>query len=239
MFFRSSSHERVFRALRDDTDWFPHFDYEDPIQIGQIGTYDGKRCEFTWLHDLEKFGISVPQLQQRSAPPKVDRLFTHGAETAYNFAVEGGGIGKADFSFGSSGALATQSTGQQSVKCDIYALEKLIQAYLDAGKQWSRDWVVVTQVFPADSYTILRSKSRRASATIRTGVPITGTAFSIADPTLQLAATAGHGEMRQVIARQGVVPHFKIHKVKGWPPRSTSRFSLRPGLTLEPYGRER
>lgn len=233
--FRSSEREIAFRTMRKAFERFPNIDLEEPVELGRVGFYDGRRCQFEWRTNLKTLGISPKVKKKMGVPPVVDRVYTTGESTCCKFSIEGSGVGAANFSFPRSNNLAAQAPDMTSSAYDIYDLETKIKIAIDKGLIWDKNWVVVTHVYPADAYSILYSRSNKSEATIATAVPVKNEVFNIADPTLNISASYIFGEVMNSLAKKNVTPLFRIHKLKGWGPKSTSEVDVQ-SVTFEPYG---
>jgi hypothetical protein len=233
--FVSSAKKQLFRQLRAETGWFPNLNYEETIRVGSVGTFDGSRCEFSWITTLDVLAVSAPDPIVEDASTRVDRLFCSGDSTDVDFNVDENAFGTASFGFSGVGSAASQTFGSTSRKLDIYRLEIALNEKLGQGMNWNRHWVVVTQVFPAKAFSVLSARSSRAAATLRTRVPVTGSTFNIADPALGITCNRSHGDVRHATAVD-VTPYFKVCKLKGWKPWSSSRYDPNERKRLEPYG---
>ena len=233
--FRSSAREVAFRTLKKEFERFPNLELEEPAELGQVGFYDGRRCKFEWRTNLKALGINPKVVKKTAIPPLVDKVYTTGESTCCQFSLEGNGVGAANFSFPRSNKLATQALDMTSSGYDIYDLETKIKEAINSGLIWDKNWVVITQVYPAQAYSLLYARSNRSEATVSTAVPVTSAVFNIADPDLKVSASYIYGEVMNTVAKQKVTPFFRIHKLKGWGPRSTSEVGAQ-SLTLEPYG---
>lgn len=232
MLFRSSINRSLFRTLRDEFDRYPNLHLDEPVALGQVGVIDNAAGNFEWRTSLDTLGVKAPLLPGGPTPAIVNTAYTTGANTRCDFTLDAAGLGAADFDFQSQRSLATQALGMRTERYDIGLLEAALNAHIHAGNTWNRDWVIVTQIHPAEAYTLLFSRSTDVEARIATQVPVSSPAFNIADPQLGLALTRSSGALYSVLAQADVVPYFRIHKLKGWRGAGEGQ-----KLTLAPYGR--
>lgn len=233
MLFRSSIQESFFRTLRDEFDRFPNTDFDTSVELGQVGVYNGKRCTFEWRTDLKTLGVQAAAYEGGATPPIIDSAYCSAAGAKSNFAVDASNLGVASFAIPKNRSLVTQALSMKSQRYDIGKLEFALQQAVDAGLNWNRDWVIVTQVFPAEAFTLLFSRSSGCEAEIRTGVPIEAPSFHIADPRLNLGFTRTRGALWSLLAKSNVTPFFRVHKLKRW-----QKIDGRTKFSVQPYGRD-
>jgi hypothetical protein len=224
--------ESFFRKLRDEFDRFPNTDFDDSIVLGQVGIYSGKRCTFEWRTDLATLGVSAPAYTGSATPPIVDSAYSSSQGSTSSFSVDATSLGMASFAMPKAQSLATQALAMKSERYDIGKLEIAMQNAVNAGLNWNRDWVIVTQVFPADAFTLLYSRSAGCEVDIKTGVPIQSPVFNIADAKLQLAISRTKGAVWSVLAKTKVTPFFRVHKLKRW-----QQVNGQTKFSIEAYGR--
>lgn len=205
-----------FKTLRIAFDRFPNEDLGHAIQLGAIGRYISRKNRFVWITSLTNLGVTPIILGTVATPPIENNIYTTGQSTNCEFTLDGNGTGLANIEFQQSHTLASQAIAMSSVSCDIYDLEPKIKNAIRGGIEWDKEWIVVTQIFPAESYTLIYSSSKNSKASVSTGIPIGNRAFNIADPTLNLSISHISGEVSNVLAEQNVTPFFRFHKLKGW-----------------------
>lgn len=121
--------------------------------------------------------MTAPLLPGDPAPAIVNTAYTTGANTCCDFTLDAAGLGAADFSCQSQRVLAKQALGMLTERYDI-GLLKALNAHIEAGNTWNRDWVIVTQIRPAEARTLLSSRSTDVEARIATRVPVSSPASS-------------------------------------------------------------
>ena len=216
---------------------FPNPEASIKLQLGQIGVYDGWRCRFNWRYKLNDLDIKVAKPNSKEISGFVDEIFSIGESTSVVFASDAAGKATANMSFKSARSLLAQSTSMVCLSLDTEQLRIAIIDSMQKGMQWSEDWVVITHIFVADSYSQFFSTTKNASLTLQADTTLELDRFNLADASLNLGVTEQSGGIYNVLAQQNVTPFFLVQKLKGW----RREFRIKPDwseedLRLEPYG---
>lgn len=172
--------EIYVREIRDDLGRYPTWPPNQKPILGRIGFYNGRRAYFDWKHDLASLGVSLPTPQVGN---QVGEFYASKNAVSYKYSTSAAKLGEASFKFGRSGAIAARSNALEQIYLPIGPLEAAIVRAITSNKlKWNKDWVIVTAIYRAASYTALISSSKKCSASLSTSVPISGSAFDIADP---------------------------------------------------------
>jgi hypothetical protein len=236
----SAFRKSLTKAVLSEYGRFPNPEASLKMQLGQIGSYDGWGCEFNWHRRLVDLNISVSKPKQEDIAGFVDEIFTIGRGTSIVFSGDVHGHACAHMTFEHARTLMAQATSMVCLSLDQQVLRRAIIDAIQRGTQWGRDWVVLTHVFVADSYTQFFANSASAEVKLASDVRAALGGFNLADTRIKLRVAAQRGTMHQLIAKKDVTPFFLIQKVKGWRrefPSSTGWSEEQ--LTLEPYGKWR
>ena len=222
--------ELAFRKLKREFDRFPNMDFVEPMNLGQIGIYNGRRANFNWRTNLSRFDISISPQRFNDLPPIIDEIYTSDDAVNYEFKVDDQKLGVASFSFSKSYSLASQAIDLITEGYEIRELEQLLLDKIRSREiEWEREWSIVTQVFKAASFSLLIASGKDGVAEIKTQKELASQFFNIADPNLDLVLTKSKKLAYRIIGKQNIIPFFRIHKFKGdW---------TKLNLKLEPYGR--
>lgn len=221
-------HVRAFREMKNQFNRIPNVDLTEHIKLGKIGFFNSRRAEFDWRTSLKSLRIKTDPTPKSDFPPVIDELYTTEGAVSCEFGTEENKIGYVNFKFNYAYSLAAQANDMTSQGFEIDELENDILDFIRAGKNWERNWVVVTQVFTSPSFSLLIASGNKSEVKICTKVPVEVTGFNIADPKLNLVVTKAKWMSFSTLAKRNVTPFFKLHKLKGdWRNKK---------LNLEPYG---
>ena len=148
--------EIYVRDTRDQLGRYPNWPVNQPIALGKIGYYIGRKAIFEWVTDLNTLGIpiTIPNQQQL-----MSELYTSEDAVSISFEVDSvTGYSKALFDFSKKRSIATQGydVGYQSL--NIQDLKLSILDKIDNGLVWDFDWVIITEIWTANGFTTLISK---------------------------------------------------------------------------------
>lgn len=95
-------------------------------------------------------------------------------------------------------------------------LEEVEKAILQRYSEdsWEKDWVVITGLSVADSATIIISGAQNSEIALKAGADIAVAHIDIADASLGLQIAKDQNINVKHIAKQGLTPLFRAHKVK-------------------------
>lgn len=233
----SKYRKALTRSVLSEYGRFPNPEASIKLELGQIGVYDGWRCQFNWRHKLDDLEIKVAKPNSEDIPGFVNEIFSIGESTSVVFAADARGKVAADMSFKAARSLLAQSTSMICHSLDPAQLRRAIIDSMQKGKQWSEDWVVITHLFAADSYSQFFSTTKNAALTVAANADVNLDRFNLADTTLDLGITRQSGGVHNLLAQENVTPFFLVQKLKGW----RREFRIKPDwseedLRLEPYG---
>lgn len=206
----SKIQEIYVRKTRDELGRYPNWPIQRPIQLGSVGSYNGRLAEFEWVTSLAAMGISVPPAPSQSL---MDEMYTTlgAVRVAYEATASGN---KAGFNFAKSIAVATQGFKTAYEFYPLGPLENaLIQAIFAKQVEWNMDWVIVTELWKSDAFTTLISGAKGSSAEISTAQPIPSGVFNVADISVGVKLSKSDAMGYHGVAEKAVNPFFQIHKL--------------------------
>jgi hypothetical protein len=164
-------------------------------------------------------------------------MFSIGDQTKVAFAADASGKACANMSFGKARSLLAQATSMVCLSLDHAELRRAIIDAMRKGKIWDHDWVVLTHLFVAESYSQFFANSRGAGVSVSANAGMATGPFNLADAKLGLGITSQTGAIYNVLAQSNVTPFFLVQKMKGW----RREFKIKPDwseehLELMPYG---
>jgi hypothetical protein len=201
----------LFREVRDTLGFYPNWPTNDNIELGLIGQHFSREASFEWKTSLSNLGISFHTLTSSTS---TDRLDTSASGVNYEFSSNlTDKHASAEFEFTKGRSFATQGFNMYYKRINTGDLERDLLPLIN-GKhvQWDKEWVILTELFEANSFTTLVSESKKARAVIAASVPILANTFNIADPNLGLKVTESSNMAHREIATMSVKPYFVIHK---------------------------
>jgi hypothetical protein len=112
-----------------------------------------------------------------------------------------------------------KSTVFEAMNIRHHSIENQItleKAILDLYQQgvWQKHWVIITELYKADSATILISQTANAKIEIKASASTGVGNISIADFSLGLSRQSSQGLGYQILAEKGLTPKFKLMGTK-------------------------
>lgn len=232
----SNYQKSITKSVRVEYGRFPNVEAARRLELGQVGTFDGKSAQFTWLRKLQDFGITQKQLTPDDIEGFVDEEFSIGEQTSVIFGAKENGLGYASLSLGTARSMIAQATSMRCLYLDEWHTRQAIIEAIESGTNWSSDYLVITHLFVADSYSQFFSLSKGAEAEVNTSLPTTGR-FNLANGNLGLSIGNRKGSIHSLLAQENVTPFFMVQKLKGWKKEYKYKPDWTPqDLRLEPYG---
>ncbi len=198
------------RDIKKQLGRYPNWPINRNISLGKIGYYCGRKATFSWETDLINLGI------QLNDPPEqilIPEIYTSGGAVSYSFEINAlNGFPKAKFEFFKKRSVAAQGykIGHQCI--DISKLNSQLLQLILNGHKWDYDWVIITEIWNADGFTTLISKSSESYAEI-TADPINSNTFNIADFNLRPKVSFSRKIGYQCVGAIKVKPYFQIHRL--------------------------
>lgn len=109
-------------------------------------------------------------------------------------------------------------------------LSQLKSAIRSQKLTWDKDWVILTELWESTAFTALIAGSNNSSTEISTDGLVSGAAFNVANPVLNLRIGRSSRMSYQAVAQTGVKPFFNVHKLI---------FDTKRGYYLKSYGENR
>lgn len=203
--------EIYLRDTRDQLGRYPNWPINQQIALGKIGTYFGRKATFSWETDLQSLGIAMTVTNPQQV---MSELYTteDAVTLSFGFDTETG-VSKAKFDFSKKRAVATQGHDVGYQVIDIRKLRTDLLSKIDSGLQWDYNWVIITEVWVANGFTVLISNSTESYTEISTKPEVKMNAFNIADFNLGLKVTGSRKMGYQGVAKENVQPYFQIHRL--------------------------
>lgn len=227
----------ITKSVRSEFGRFPNPEASIRLELGQVGVYDGWNCQFSWRHKLDDLEVKVAAPTSEQIPGFVNEIFSIGDQTKIVFVPNATGQASANMSFGRARSLLAQATSMVCLSLDPTQLRRALIDAMQRGKTWDKEWLVITHLFVAHSYSQFFSTSRNASLTVSAKAAASIGSFNLADTNLELGIESQFGSVHNLLAQSNVTPFFLVQKLKGW----RSEFRIKPNwseedLRLEPYG---
>lgn len=204
--------EIYVRTTRDELGRYPTWPIQQPIALGNIGFYNGRQAEFSWVTSLSALGITIAPSPSQSL---IDEMYTTMGAVNLKFeAAASGSHHQAGFTFSKPLAVATQGYKTSYAVLPLGPLEQAVVTAIRSRKaSWNMDWVIVTELWQAEAFTTLISGAKESSAHIATNGAVPGGVFNIADITVGVKLAKSEAMGYNGVAEKGVNPFFQIHRL--------------------------
>ena len=190
-----------------------------PLELGDVGTI--KDRVFSRVTSLKNLGIDfktredkTEETQKHSSSGSVSILF----KAAGKAPALGSVLTEAEAGF-TIDFKKNKSTVYEATGCvaptieDQVAMGKKILELFQTG-EWSKDWVVITELIQAKSATVLISNSSSSKIELSAKGTFTGGAASLADVSAQLQMAFSKDMMTTLVSQTGLTPLFKARAIK-------------------------
>jgi hypothetical protein len=206
----------LFKQLQKETrqqlNRFPNPNLEMNLELGAIGNYYSRNNNWVWINNLANIGVAVHSPPNNSAVS--ESYFTEGA-VDINFNVSDG-RNTVGFKFNKNHSLVLKSHNQTLCYALIDELEAELNHAIRNGLKWNKDWLVITDVWHAEGYTLLMSGSKGSTTEIKSANGLaTKAEFNYANADLLLESGNSSGMAYQVIAQTSVTPYFNVCRLVG------------------------
>lgn len=201
--------ERYIRETRDEYGYYPNWPVCSPLELGQVGYFNGRRAEFHWHTSLKRLG--VPFAAQLGFPGFTDLRADQG-NVQFEFGFDGApGVARALFTFHRKMAYATQGHGIQISRLDTNAVSNELISRINAGTlKWDPNWVVTTEIAEGDSFTTLISGKSGGQISLSASPTGSSPEFNIADVNASVAVRSAKWMSYKGIAEKRAIPFFQI-----------------------------
>lgn len=190
--------------------WLPNV----RIELGDVGVLRGK--QFERITSLAAIGIPF-----RIRTGNHSIAFSHSSKAVVQVHSATAGElsvatvepnARVSIDFRQEGAFLFQATG--CTVAEIENKEQVGRAILVRARTgaWEDEWAVVVTLVRADCATIMVANSSDAHVELAASLSIKED--NLADPTIALSARVQRGDVTRVVAEEGLVPLFKISRVK-------------------------
>jgi len=206
----------VCRSFKNQERMFLNYNSQTKVELGDVFFWDGWGAKVTLVTSLKKLGVPF---SLKSGKTTSDARITSikGVEVAFDLSGTNQ-LPTMKVKMKSSSCFALQAYNNVMTSIDTAELAEIIREKIKSGElEWERKWIVVTDLWEADSFTKLIASSSEAEASITTSNTSVLTGFNIADAGLDINLGFAKGIVNQEIANSNAIPYFigkkfrKIH----------------------------
>jgi hypothetical protein len=219
------------REMHDNLGFFPTWLPGDPIEIGDVGVFEGGR--FRRMASLSELGIGC-KVEAGAATQNVQYTSTQGTKVAAT-AGAAAAVGKAEITieFSREGAFVFHASHLQphQLKNRVEAGQDIVKAY-KKGK-WNKEWFVVEALHTAERATIIVSEDTAAGLVLVASADAPIVSISLADPKVSLTVASTRGKVVHIIGGKGLHPLYsclRLQPVRGSGGSGNEVPFLRPGI---------
>ena len=182
------------------------------LELGKVGTYHGRRADFSWHTSLQDLGIKISPSSGSSLKAE---LYTTGRTVRVQFNCGPEIVpATAEFSFDKKLAIATQGYRTTYKELSLHSLKRLLLPKIKREEiEWDFRWVILTELWESEAFTTLIAGSQGSEARISADRSIEGAAFNVANLEIGVKLSGSSRMTYQGVADQDVTPFFQIHKV--------------------------
>jgi len=206
---------QTFRKIRKELDRYPNIGVVEPLSLGDIGFYNGRKAKFDWHSNMKNFKLSISPQKFNDPIHTADELYTSSNAVNYEFVLDEQNLGTAQFNLNKSYSLVSQAVDLTTERYEISELEKLLLEKIRSKEiKWNPKWVIITQVYKSPSFSLIVSGGKDGYAAIKTNTKLNQRFFNIADSSLNLTLSKSKQIAYNIIGKQNITPFFRIHKLK-------------------------
>lgn len=211
-------YRRYLRAVNDKfgflATWLPN----QKIALGDIGTLEkGKfrrQCSLLSLgYKLEEDSTGIPVDFDHSSASRIAFSAGGHADVGIPGAVEEAAA-LARIEFSESGGFVLRAVG--CVEHGLASRADLQRAVFDARAKgvWLDDWVVIDELYTAESLTVVVCNSSSGSIALSASATAGAVPFDLARAGLGLSVSGSEGDITRVIAGAGLTPMFSATRLR-------------------------
>jgi hypothetical protein len=230
------------KEMHDNTGFFATWLPGDPIEIGDVGKFEGGR--FRRMSSLKELGIEF-SVSRGQSTQNVDYSSTRGTKISSATGAEVAAIAKAEISidFSEQGAFVFQALQLQPWQLENRMIigEQVVKAY--EANRWDKSWLLIESLHSAERATVIVSEDSAAGLVLVAKFDQVIPSISLVDPKVSLSVASSRGKMVRLIGNEGLHPLYSCLRLKDsffGPPslqpvrgakdaRADSQFS-RPGI---------
>ncbi|EMA2414906.1 hypothetical protein U2G71_004266 [Vibrio vulnificus] len=211
-----SSRERVIRGFKNKQGKFLQYEPANQLSLGDIFIWDGWHARVELQCSLKSLGI---EFKKRQCQGRHDQHLS--ASKVKFFQCSSGN--EYALKLARKGCYSMQTFNTKCYSIDRLDLAKNISDYLQSGRdKWDKKWILVTDVWKAESYTRLVSSSWRGEAKFDVSSILDNEIVNIANPKIG-AQPSFESDLTDVILAEGpITPYVQGAKYR----RSGNTFSL-------------
>ncbi|EHK9046078.1 TPA: hypothetical protein ACQYE6_004570 [Vibrio parahaemolyticus] len=209
MFF--TSNEIVMRRFKREQKRFLQLGYNDQLDLGDIFEWDGWRTRIIKKETLSRLGIDYAVIDGCSI------------DDSRKIASESGVTVDSDvINFSGKSRYLMQAFQSQPKYIDTLELcDKITQKVASGTLQWNKNWIIVTEICHAESYSRFISGAKSANVQFDIADVL---GVNIADPNVSVKLSTGINSTDSIINRRNCKPYFKGVKYR----KDGGRYSLIP-----------
>ncbi|WMO01661.1 hypothetical protein NI379_06030 [Vibrio parahaemolyticus] len=211
-----SSRERVIRGFKNKQGKFLQYEPTNQLSLGDIFIWDGWHARVELQCSLSSLGIDF---KKKQCPGKHDQHLSASRVRAFQCS-----SGKEyALKLARKGCYSMQTYKTKCYSIDRIGLAKSISSYLESGENnWDKNWIVVTDIWRAESYTRLVSSSLNGEAKFDISPVLGNEIINIANPIIG-AQPSFENDLTDIILAEGpITPYVQGAKYR----RSGATFAL-------------
>lgn len=205
----------MFRRFGYYATWEPNV----PLKLGDIGVV--KKNVFTKLSNIENEKIGFDEIPD-TTPGDLEYLsqgsVTVTTKLSGTIPSHGSVLANADagiiveFEDENSILFKANGTRTPSIKDKIALGERIIERY--KASEWDKNWVVITELFTAETATVLISNKSQGRIELKANADIQAANLDIADAKFNFSTVFSKGIGTKFVANKGITPLFRIMGIK-------------------------
>ena len=191
-----------------------------PLAIGDIGILE--KGVFSLRSTLEKEGLPMEvRTRDETGSLKYNSsgAVTINSKLAGQATLPNSPLGEADAGFSiqfsrEKAIVFEVSSYKTHLIENVGEIEKLVLQKFMAN-QWSKNWLIITELVEADGATILISNSKESAIELKANADVApGANINIADANLELGVVSNKGIGTEIVAAKGITPLYIASGIK-------------------------
>jgi len=201
------------REMHTTTGFFATWLPGDPIDIGDVGVFEGGR--FRKMSSFQELKIKYSKVRGKSFQ-SVDYSSRRGTKIATSMSTEAATLGNAEITihFSREGAFVFQALKMQSWELENRKAvsDKIVEAF--HKKVWDKSWMWVESLHTADRATIVISEEKAAELVLTAKLNETLPSVSLVNPNVSLSVASFRGKMIRLIGSPNLHPLYSCLRLK-------------------------
>jgi hypothetical protein len=203
----ASSRDIVCRNFKKREKLFLNYESQCQVELGDIATWHGRKASFNTINRLSVLGIHY---HVETSTVRSTKLYNSASGVKMGFSASGRtGNPTMEFKYRGASRYCLQAYDTVVESIDVVDLaEQITNAIVTGTINWDRNWIVVTTLWKAGSYTQLVAGSKDAEADICASPGAVNSAFNIADTSIGVNLGYMSELCSQEVAGTGARPFF-------------------------------